>query len=1594
MRVFSSISRRSSRQSEDGDDQPSESGFLKSQTKEHAPNQNADPEGLTVLYDPPNMPTADIILVHGLGGTSRQTWTKDGDPDLFWPQKWLPSEPDISTARILTFGYNSQFLSGATNSLSRITDFAKRLLFDMRFGKDDEMNDLIIGKVPIIFIVHSMGGLVFKKAYVQAVNNEEYKEMIASVHAVLFLSTPHRGTNLAELLNRVLSVSILGLSRKQYVAELTRNSPALEDLNEDFRNFASKMQIFSFYETLRTRVGPTDMMILEKDSSILGYPGEISQPLDADHHDVCKFSSQSDPNYKSVRSVLKTLVSSYGSEGVHNANTTIADMQLISTLLSVSSSPDEDHNSLRQRWRVGTCQALVKNSTFISWSETSKSSALWVHAKPGSGKSVKASFVINYLAESDCCCQYFFHKYEDVTKRSPSSLLRSLAYQIARGIPAFRERLCCLGFDGLRLEKADACAIWQKLFVSILFNLDLGKHLYWVIDGLDESDSFKTVTELLPGMASSKTPIHVIVMSRHTPAIATAFEKVAKFTKFSTLCADNDAEDIRVYATSEFEYMQGSTEFRQSVINEIVERSEGNFLWAHLVLKEILQCHSPDEIKRVLQEIPSGMESLYHRMEAAIARLERASEKFLARMILTWATYARRPLNDEELLQALQPEFPTVLNLQHTVNQVCGQFVVIDNSRRATLVHHSAREYLTSAQDLPFGFAAPDAHEQILRKCISVFLDRNVRSRLSATPVPTFYSYAATSWAYHLSHSSAESDDVLSLIVGFFQSPCVLPWIQVLAVLGDLKVFVSASQALTSFVQKRRQHEAPKMPLLHRVRDAQLLETWAIDLLKIVGKFGSHLVDKPTAIYRYIPQFCPQNSALHRQFAGSSSSALDVSGISNTDWDDCLARTAVAGGRQALKVICSGGYLAVQTSASAIIIWDSSTFEEIQTLSHNENIFAICFSNTGDKLASYGSQATRIWSVSTGRELSKIVNRDDARPLRMVFAHNDSMLMMGMNVRRVETLVLDDPERGWHNIGGSAMQEEVLMDGAFLNSPTALAFNSDASLVAVAYRGFPLTVAAINPSRLINRCRRRSQRGSSLNPAWTGVNRVTWHPRSGEVLGIYVDGPIFKWHPFDETHHELKADLDSMPSAIVCSADGLVFATCDVRGSVKLYSFQHFVLVYQLSSEDIVTDICFGADSRRFFDIRGSYCNAWEPNALGSLTSTYVASEAWVEASVPVTALWARPGGSLFCVATDDGVVELYDVVSSSRREVGRCSADMSIDHLVWGDDGRHFAYADICRRVTVKSVEPLQEEKGSFRWNDEILASFKVGSMSARIRQLLLNFSSSHILIVTVDSAQAWDIRAGSEEAGHISNRSESPLYFANHPSKADHILGFSARHVVAFSWSGLKEVCRWQLQSTDGRLSGEKEDRRKRDSGGRTSPDGTRCSLGAADEVIDQVTVTQGKEYVILVTRGQHVCRHRRSHIRIIEMASLVENPESREDSGSLTDSSVDVIDMPEHVAAAIERPVDVLGKDLVFVDRSLWVCTWRLQHHQKSLGSGLAKALPSNSSIRKHFFLPRDWVTLDSLRMCQVTLDGTFLCPRKHEVAVIKSSLGSDW
>jgi hypothetical protein len=113
---------------------------------------------------------------------------------------------------------------------------------------------------------------------------------------LIFLATPHRGAQIAQLLNRVLQ-SIITYSRKQFVADLIPSSAILDGQQESFRHIAKKFKLMSFYETKPTPIGVKSIRLLGKDTSVMGYPDEVSRALDADHHHVCKFYGRMDPNY-------------------------------------------------------------------------------------------------------------------------------------------------------------------------------------------------------------------------------------------------------------------------------------------------------------------------------------------------------------------------------------------------------------------------------------------------------------------------------------------------------------------------------------------------------------------------------------------------------------------------------------------------------------------------------------------------------------------------------------------------------------------------------------------------------------------------------------------------------------------------------------------------------------------------------------------------------------------------------------------------------------------------------------------------------------------------------------------------------------------------------------------------------------------------------------------------------------------------------------------------------------------------------------------------------------------------------------------------
>lgn len=98
-------------------------------------------------------------------------------------------------------------------------------------------------------------GINATQAYILGQNNPDHAHIVKSISAILFLATPHRGSDLTDTLKKIISVSLPFFPAKQYVAELKRNSPTLEGINEEFRNIAPKLDIYSFYETKQTYPG-------------------------------------------------------------------------------------------------------------------------------------------------------------------------------------------------------------------------------------------------------------------------------------------------------------------------------------------------------------------------------------------------------------------------------------------------------------------------------------------------------------------------------------------------------------------------------------------------------------------------------------------------------------------------------------------------------------------------------------------------------------------------------------------------------------------------------------------------------------------------------------------------------------------------------------------------------------------------------------------------------------------------------------------------------------------------------------------------------------------------------------------------------------------------------------------------------------------------------------------------------------------------------------------------------------------------------------------------------------------------------------------
>lgn len=240
----------------------------------------------------------DIIFVHGLAGHSWSTWhpqdNKVRQDANFW-LSWLGEDLQHNgiDVGVWTFGYEAARFQFSGSAMARF-DQASNLLEYL------EVND--IGERPLIFVTHSMGGLLVKET-IRTAQNFNKQAIIKQTKGIVFLSTPHTGSHLAKLID---NIGVLARPTVN-VEELKAHAPELRSLNEWYRQNVDDLAIDTkvFYETKPTG----GILVVDEDSANPGIKDVKPVAVPFDHNSITK-PQKNNLVYLSVRKFVEQLLPS------------------------------------------------------------------------------------------------------------------------------------------------------------------------------------------------------------------------------------------------------------------------------------------------------------------------------------------------------------------------------------------------------------------------------------------------------------------------------------------------------------------------------------------------------------------------------------------------------------------------------------------------------------------------------------------------------------------------------------------------------------------------------------------------------------------------------------------------------------------------------------------------------------------------------------------------------------------------------------------------------------------------------------------------------------------------------------------------------------------------------------------------------------------------------------------------------------------------------------------------------------------------------------------------------------------------------------
>ncbi|KAM0806593.1 putative NACHT domain-containing protein [Seiridium cardinale] len=694
----------------------------------------------------PGTHPVDIIAVHGLNGDAFTTWTHSNG--TFWLRDYLPSS--LPGCRVYTYGYPSRMFA---NSYASVRDYARNLISCVRDIHESNDKD---HQRSIVFICHSLGGIVCKQALVCAhEDNLIYGDTLGAVKGIVFLGTPHRGSELADIgkvVGQIINTFLPNTTRTDLFTHLGKDSEALQDLASAFRHRLQDLEIATFYEVEPTP--PLSSLVVGKFSSILDVPREDIIPLYDNHRDMCQFPSQNN-NFKSVSNALKRIsLRAHERTGTksridtHLSQHSFDELDKKCIALFSTYGVDDYHRQLPSPVK-GTFHWILSHPLFMEWMKESGPLLLWLTGHPGTGKTVMSSFLAEHIERTHgatgaegVACVYFCD--DKISKqRDAKGILLGVIFQIVRRHRSLvRHIRRNLDIQGPSLVQSVA-ALW-KLFLDLVKD-PLAQVVYVILDALDECEEVtrhQLLTSIHDFLESSGSGLNhgnsvkFILTSRPTVF------RSAKLTKqFSKYCLAIDegqqgyGEDIQLYIQERVgEIAELPPAFKQYLIETLRSRADQTFLWVHLVLEamESSLVTSKMSFQDIIDKIPTTLQTTYMDFLAEIPE----GHSRLASRLIKLIVGSARPLNLAELniavsihwdhFDAQQVLSNCQLDISRTLLGVLGPLIRTSGSG-VSLIHQTVKDFLLKPAMEPqephrFTTTAEDCALQIATACVQYLL--------------------------------------------------------------------------------------------------------------------------------------------------------------------------------------------------------------------------------------------------------------------------------------------------------------------------------------------------------------------------------------------------------------------------------------------------------------------------------------------------------------------------------------------------------------------------------------------------------------------------------------------------------------------------------------------------------------------------------------------------------------------------------------------------------------------------------------------------------------------------------------------------------